>query len=138
MLRVCSQQCLTLFQNKRALKVKLLRRQNWLDLNKSFTARVTYERRSKEVHTTVENEMFDLLVYSAARPRNNKEKKKGQMISRKHKLIQVGTAITLLISAYSLYWSALYSLSLTEPKGIQVYLPFNIIFICEFVVNFVN
>jgi hypothetical protein len=42
--------------------VKMLRGQKLLDLNKSFTVRVTYKRRNKEVHTTVEKEMFNLFV----------------------------------------------------------------------------
>jgi hypothetical protein len=56
--------------------VKTLRGHKWLDLNKSFTVRVTYKRRNKEVHTTVEKEMFDLVVYSTARPRNRTKRKK--------------------------------------------------------------
>jgi hypothetical protein len=43
-----------------------------------------------------------------------KEKKKGQIIIMG--LIEVGKAITLSISAYSLCWSALYSLPLRGPK----------------------
>jgi hypothetical protein len=58
------------------LMVKMLRGQKWIDVNKSFTERVIYKKRNKEVHTTVEKKMFHLVVYSTQDPQAEQKGKK--------------------------------------------------------------